>query len=336
MDSLVRRYLSRAQLEAEAPRFAQSGLAGLWVAGSLAGLAAPTIAVVGTRAPSEDGRRIAQRLGADLGRAGVCVISGLALGIDAAAHEGALAAGAPTIGVLGGGHDRFFPPRNAELARRIIAGGGAVVSPYPPEQPAFPSQFLARNGVVAALADGVVVVEAAARSGALNTASWAADRARTVCAFPGDVARPKVAGCLALIRDGATLVRNAADVIAACQLATSGESSEATSHEPPGHLPDGHARRLLALLDAAPASAAALIERSGLLPAIALAEVGELLAAGIVVEGIDGRLRRAPADGRRSAGDAAPGDRGRTDARSVPGSRGRRLPQAPPPLPPAG
>src|ERR1700677_4726927 len=160
--------------------------------------------------------------------AGVCVISGLALGIDAAAHAGALAAGAPTLGVLGGGHDRFFPPRNAELARRMVAGGGAVVSPYPPEHPAFPHQFLARNGLVAGLADGLVVVEAAAHSGALNTASWAADRGIPVMAFPGDVGRPKAAGCLALIRDGATLVRDAADVLADMGIAASAPVQTAT------------------------------------------------------------------------------------------------------------
>jgi DNA processing protein len=317
MDGLVRRYRTRAELEEEAGgRLAATTVGGLWVAGSLAGLAAPTVAIVGTRAPSDDGRRLAQRLARDLGHAGVCVISGLALGIDAAAHEGALAAGAPTIGVLGGGHDRFFPPRNAELARRIAAGGGAVVSPYAPGHPALPHQFLERNGIVAALADAVVVVEAAARSGALNTASWAADLSVPVLAFPGDVARPKVAGCLALIRDGATLVRQADDVLMAMRLPPAGAGARAT----PVALRPG--RGLLALLDAAPANAATLIERSGLLPALALAELGELLAAGTVVEGADGCFRRAAGGERRSAGDAAAGDRGRPDARGVPGRRG--------------
>ena len=145
----------------------------------------------------------------ELGRAGCCIISGLALGIDAAAHEGALSANAPTVGVLGGGHRHFFPPRNAGLAGRMLAGGGAVLSPFPPDQAAYPGQFLARNGVVAALADAVLVVEAPARSGALNTASWAAGRV-PVLAVPGDVDRKHVAGCLALIRDGATLARSAA------------------------------------------------------------------------------------------------------------------------------
>jgi DNA processing protein len=335
MDNLVRRYTPRAELDGEARgRLAGTTLAGLWVAGSLAGLAAPTVAVVGTRAPSDDGRRIAERLAADLGRAGVCVISGLAVGIDAAAHEGALAAGAPTIGVLGGGHDRFFPRRNAELARRMIAGGGAVVSPYPPEHPAFPSQFLARNAIVAALADAVVVVEAAMRSGALNTASWAADRSIPVLAFPGDVARPKVAGCLALIRDGATLVRNAADVLAALDLAPPARADA----EPPAARTapvSALAARLLAALADGAATPTALVERSGALPSLALAALGELLAGGIVLEGDDGLLRRAGTEQRRNAPDATAGDRGRTDARALSRRRRRRFPETPPPLPPA-
>jgi DNA processing protein len=286
-----RRFLTRAQLgEWAEGRLEGLALAGLWTAGDPAALAAPTIAIVGTRAPSDDGRRLAHRLAAGLGAAGVCVISGLALGIDAAAHEGALAAGAPTIGILGGGHDRFFPPRNAELARRIVAGGGAVLSPYPPDHPAQPWQFLARNGIVAALADGVVVVEAAARSGALNTASWAADRGIPVMAFPGDVARPKVAGCLALIRDGATLVRDAADVLAQLGL-TLPEVREAAAE--PAHA-DPAAQRILRLLGQGPADADAAVTASGLPVGPALARIGDLLAAGAIVAGADGRLRRSP------------------------------------------
>jgi DNA processing protein len=209
-------YLDAAELAVRtAGRTAGLRLAGLYAAGDLGGLSRPAVAVVGTRAPSDAGRRAALRLGEALARAGVCVVSGLALGIDAAAHRGALAGGTPTVGVLGGGHRRFYPPANRELARHIVAAGGAVVSPFPPDHPAFPSQFLQRNAVIAALADAVVVVEAAARSGSLNTAAWAADAGKPVLAFPGDVERPKVAGCLALIRDGAVLVRDAEDVLAA-------------------------------------------------------------------------------------------------------------------------
>jgi len=291
MEETLRRYLGREELVAAAyGRLDGAALAGLWVAGELDALAAPTVAVVGTRAPSEDGRRLAHRLAAELGAAGVCVVSGLALGIDAAAHIGALAAGAPTIGVLGGGHERFFPPRNAELARRIVAGGGAVLSPYPPQHPAYPWQFLARNGIVAALADGLVVVEAAARSGALNTASWAADRGVPVMAFPGDVGRPKVAGCLALIRDGATLVRGAADVLD--QL---GLTAAAPAAGPPATAADPADARILALLDRGPADPDAVVAASTLPGAVALARIGGLLAAGTIQCGDDGRYRRSPA-----------------------------------------
>jgi DNA processing protein len=188
---------------------------GLWVAGSLAGLERTTVAVVGARAPSDAARARAEQLGEALARAGVCVVSGLALGIDGAAHRGTLSGGGPTIGVLGGGHRCFFPQRNRALAAEMVAAGGAVLSPFDPDHPAYPSQFLQRNGVVAALADAVVVVEAAERSGALNTASWAADLGVDVLAYPGDVDRPKAAGCNALIRDGATLVRGPDDVLEA-------------------------------------------------------------------------------------------------------------------------
>lgn len=185
----------------------------LWGLGDLAGLARPCVAVVGTRAATPYGKRIAHRFAAEIGAAGCCIISGLALGIDAAAHEGALAAGAPTIGILGSGHAHFFPRRNEPLAKRMLLAGGAVLSPFEAERPAFPSQFLERNGVVAALADALVVIEAPARSGALNTAGWAAGNI-PVFAVPGDVDRPHVQGCHALIRDGATLARTAADVLA--------------------------------------------------------------------------------------------------------------------------
>jgi DNA processing protein len=289
VEDSLRRFLTREELVGAAfGRLAGSALAGLWVAGDLSCLAAPTVAIVGTRAPSDDGRRLAQQFASELGAAGVCVISGLALGIDAAAHTGALAAGAPTVGVLGGGHDRFFPPRNADLARRVIAGGGAVLSPYPPEHPAYPWQFLARNGIVAALADGVVVVEAAARSGALNTASWAADRGVPVMAVPGDVGRPKVAGCLALIRDGATLVRDAADVLAQLGIAARAVTAPGPATPSAGPAAD----RILRLLREGPADVDAVVAACELPPVLALAQIGDLLAAGTIVTGTDGRYRR--------------------------------------------
>lgn len=192
--------------------------AGLYTCGSLEGIRGPVAAVVGTRAASRAGMDLGRRTARELAMAGVTIVSGLALGIDAAAHEGALEGGGLTIGVLGGGHRRFFPPSNRDLAARMIAGGGAVCSPYAPEVDAKPFRFLERNGAVAALADAVVVVEAPERSGSLNTAGWAAGRI-PVLVFPGDVDRRGVAGCLALLRDGATLVRHAPDILEALGIA---------------------------------------------------------------------------------------------------------------------
>jgi len=221
------RYENRDRLAALRPATVNARLSGLYVTGSLEGLAAPSVAVVGSRAPSEAGRRLARSTARALAEAGVCVVSGLAHGVDAAAHEGAVDAGAPTIGVLGGGHRHFYPVRNRSLAEAMLARGGAVVSPFAPETPAQPGQFIQRNGVIAALVDAVVVVEAAARSGSLNTAGWAADLGVPVFAFPGDVDRPKVAGCLALIRDGATLVRNVDDILEGMGLRGPGPSRAA-------------------------------------------------------------------------------------------------------------
>ena len=233
---------------------------GLWVAGSLRGLARPTIAVVGSRAPSEGGRARAREFGRRFAQAGLCVVSGLALGIDGAAHAGALDGGGPTIGILGGGHRRFFPPGNRALAARMVASEGAVVSPYPPDEPAYPANFLQRNGIVVALADAVVIVEAAARSGALNTASWAAARGIPVFAIPGDVDRPKAAGCNALIRDGATLARDADDVLADLSLAIAQTPMQLT------FLPERNDPLGRAVIDAlaeGPLTLDSLIERSG-------------------------------------------------------------------------
>jgi DNA processing protein len=258
---------------------------GLWCAGSLEALGRPTVAVVGTRAPSEGGRTRARALGEGLARAGVTVISGLALGIDGAAHAGAVAGGSPTIGVLGGGHGHFFPPRNRALADAMLAAGGAVLSPFPPEAVARPWQFLARNGVVAALADAVVVVEAAARSGALNTAGWAGNLGLDVLAYPGDVDRPKAAGCNALIRDGATLVRGPEDVLEALGLDPARPRAVTQPELPFAATAAPLERRILTALAAGPHTADALAALAG-------APTGDLNAALVTLE-IAGTIRRA-------------------------------------------
>jgi DNA processing protein len=266
-------YQTREQIAAtRAGRGFDAAAAGLWCCGDLAGLARACVAIVGTRAATPYGRRLAQAFAADLGSAGCCIVSGLALGIDGAAHEGALSVAAPTIGVLGGGHRHFFPARNRGLAERMLAAGGAVLSPYEPEQVANPWQFLERNGVVAALADAVVVIEAPARSGALNTAGWAAGRI-PVLAVPGDVDRKHVQGCLALIRDGATLARGAQDVLEAL-----GRLTLLPPLDPPPTPRDRTSEALLAALDAGASEfdeivATAEISPSSVLAALTMLEL---------------------------------------------------------------
>ena len=187
----------------------------LYVKGSVEALSAPAIAIVGTRRATSYGRDVAGRLSFGLAKAGWCVVSGLALGIDADAHRGALEADGATVGVIGSGLDQFYPEENRELAREIARRGGAVVSEFPFGRPPDRETFPIRNHVVAALAHGVVAVEAPLRSGTLITTSIAADLGRTVMAVPGRVDSRSSAGCLQLIRDGATLVRGVDDVLEA-------------------------------------------------------------------------------------------------------------------------
>ena len=187
----------------------------LYVKGNVEALSAPAIAIVGTRRATSYGRDVASSLAFGLAKAGWSVVSGLALGIDADAHRGALDAGGVTVGVIGSGLDLFYPEENRELAREISKSGGAVVSEFPFGRPPDRETFPIRNHVVAGLAHGVVAVEAPLRSGTLITTSIAADLGRTVMAVPGRVDSRASAGCLQLIRDGATLVRGVDDVLEA-------------------------------------------------------------------------------------------------------------------------
>ena len=175
----------------------------------------PRVAVVGSRRPSPYGEAVAEQLGLELARAGVVVISGLALGIDAAAHRGALNGGGVTVAVLGTGVDVIYPAAHGILAEAILAGGGALVSQFPDGTSPRRHNFPARNHTMAALSDLVVVVEADEGSGALITAEAALDLHKEVMAVPGSVFSPLSVGAHALIRDGAGLVQNARDVLAA-------------------------------------------------------------------------------------------------------------------------
>jgi DNA processing protein len=175
----------------------------------------PRVAIVGSRRPSPYGEAVAEQLAADLARGGVVVVSGLALGCDAAAHRGALLAGGITLAVMGTGVDVIYPAANARLAEDILAGGGALVSQFPNGTSPRRHNFPARNVTIAALSDAVVVVEAAQGSGALITAEAALDLHKEVMAVPGSIFSPLSVGAHALIRDGAGLVQNARDVLAA-------------------------------------------------------------------------------------------------------------------------
>jgi DNA processing protein len=180
----------------------------------LSGATPASIGVVGTRNASDYARHFTQGLAHDLAAAGVTIISGLALGIDAAAHQGALAAeGGQTIAVLGSGVDVIYPHQNRALAAQIIAERGAVISEYPLGAKPLASNFPGRNRIISGLSSGVVVVEAAQRSGALITADYALQEGRTVFAVPGRAADRRAEGNLGLLKQGAVLITSAQDIL---------------------------------------------------------------------------------------------------------------------------
>jgi DNA processing protein len=174
----------------------------LFVRGDVTALSSQhAVAVVGTRRASEAGRLTAARIGGAIARAGGVVISGLATGIDGAAQAAVVSEGGLTVGVLGGGHARFFPRAHERLADVIVKRGGAIVSEFAPTMPPSRGTFPRRNRIISGLADATVVVEAGARSGALNTANWALEQGRDCFIVPGSIDSPTAAGCLEYLRD---------------------------------------------------------------------------------------------------------------------------------------
>jgi len=249
----------------------------LFVRGEPAALCLPQLAIVGCRNPTEGGRRTARALAAGLGTTGLAVTSGLALGIDAAAHEGALAGGGCTVAVAGTGLDRVYPARHAELAERIAATG-ALVSELPVGVPPLPAHFPRRNRIVSGLCVGTLVVEASLKSGSLITARLAAEQGREVFAIPGSIHNPLARGCHRLIQQGATLVESAGDVLA--ELAPLLGIAGPPAADRPVDAGTGLApleERLLGLMGFDPVSPDELVERSGL-PA------GQILAALLLLE----------------------------------------------------
>ncbi|HWC03547.1 MAG TPA: DNA-processing protein DprA [Methylomirabilota bacterium] len=224
------------------------------------------MAIVGSRQASAYGLRMAEELGADLGARGVTVVSGLARGIDTAAHRGALAESGRTIAVLGSGVDRVYPPENRRLAAQILESG-ALVSQFPMGTPPLPHHFPARNRVIAGLTVGTVVVEAAERSGALITARCAGELGREVYAVPGNVSSSGSHGTNGLIQDGAKLVQGWEDVVA--EWPSDWRRALRTPPLRPAHGGETNAvepgeRAILAMLGDDPVAVDAVVERSGL------------------------------------------------------------------------
>ncbi|MAC14561.1 MAG: DNA-protecting protein DprA [Alcanivorax sp.] len=183
----------------------------LAVRGSVAALNAPGLAIVGARNASADGLDNSRRFARDLAGSGFVIVSGLALGVDAAAHRGAISSGR-TVAVLGSGPDRIYPPRNAVLAGQIVESGGALVTEFAPGAPPLPAQFPQRNRVISGLSLGTIVVEAAIKSGSLITARTALAQGREVFAIPGSIHNPLSKGCHQLLRDGASWLESREDI----------------------------------------------------------------------------------------------------------------------------
>lgn len=185
----------------------------LYVKGNVHALHLPQLAIVGSRSASEGGFALAREFSARLGQSGLTITSGLALGIDGAAHQGALQVGASTVAVVATGLDEVYPRRHIRLADEILAEGGAIVSEMPPYTPPHASNFPRRNRIISGLSLGTLVIEAGLQSGSLITARFAMEQGREVFALPGSVRSAFHRGCHALIRQGATLVESASDIV---------------------------------------------------------------------------------------------------------------------------
>ncbi len=255
----------------------------LYVEGRIELLRADAIAIVGSRNPTAQGLENARAFASHLSRAGLVVVSGLALGIDGAAHEGALegqAAGETggTIAVVGTGLDLVYPARHRALAHRIAAAG-LLVSEFPIGTASRPENFPIRNRIIAGLARGTLVVEAAMRSGSLITARLALEAGREVFAIPGSIHSPQARGCNALLKQGAKLVDSATDILEEFSLARPAPAGRSGAVEP---VRPGKADPVLAALGFDPMSLDALVARTGMSAAELSARLLDLELAGRV------------------------------------------------------
>jgi DNA processing protein len=261
----------------------------LIVRGSIALAQRDCVAMVGARNASAAACRFARQLALGLADAGFTVVSGLARGIDTAAHGGALAGG--TIGVIASGIDIAFPPENAELQERV-ASEGLLLAEQPPGTEPLARFFPSRNRIIAGLAIGTVVVEAAPRSGSLITARLATEAGRDVMAVPGSPLDPRAQGCNLLIREGATLVQSVDDIVEAVRpIDARAVRSPTGSFEgpPPEDASDADRRKITGLLGPVPVAVDELIRQSGLAPAVVQTVLLELELAGRLERHAGGR-----------------------------------------------
>lgn len=256
----------------------------LWHVGDVAAIEGPAVAVVGSRRCSRYGRDMAFGLAEQVAGRGVTVVSGLAFGIDAAAHRGALAAGGRTVAVMAGGLDRIYPAAHAALARQIVDAGGALVAEYPPDVTPRKHHFPARNRLVSGLCLGVVIVEAASKSGSLITARLALEQNREVMAVPGMATSALSEGCHRLIRDGAALIETAEDIAGAIGLAWPEDAPDAADAAPDDPV--------LAAVGAETTSADAICAATGLAVDAVLSRLVELEVMGFVTASGGGYSRR--------------------------------------------
>jgi DNA processing protein len=254
----------------------------LWTRGCLAALARPAVALVGSRAASPHGLAVAERLAVDLAARGVVVVSGLARGVDSAAHRGTLAGGGCTVAVLGSGVDRIYPPEHAALAGEIERAG-TIVSELVPGTPPLPLFFPMRNRIISGLVRAVVVIEAGVKSGSLITARLALDQGREVLAVPGNVLSGRNRGGHALLRDGAKIVEDADDILDELGIAPAGNRAAVPASIDPV---------LASLAPGEPADLDAIVERTGVPAPRLLTRLLDLELRGFVARAGGGRFVR--------------------------------------------
>ena len=262
----------------------------LFVEGSVAALSLPQLAIVGSRNPTQLGRETSEQFARHLASAGLAITSGLALGIDAASHRGALQAGGWTVAVLGCGIDIVYPRENTALAQ-AVAAHGALVSDLPTGTPPLKQHFPRRNRIISGLSVGTLVVEAALQSGSLITARLAAEQGREVFAIPGSIHNPMSRGCHRLIRQGAKLVETMDDVFAELGSLLLGLRAGAEPEVPDPQRVSGPAldkdyEILLDALGFAPASIDSLVARTGF--------AADAVASMLLILELDGRVAQQP------------------------------------------